>query len=74
MVPMYGSTGSVSEVFAKWYLGHFAKRPILMLAVWYDSIHHTLVCCWKTLAARGLDERRNFKELLTESVGRVHFS
>ena len=28
----------------------------------------------KTLAARGLEERRNFKELLTESVGRVHFS
>ncbi len=27
-----------------------------------------------TLAARGLEERRNFKELLTESVGRVHFS
>jgi hypothetical protein len=24
--------------------------------------------------ARGLEERRNFKELLTESVGRVHFS
>ncbi len=28
----------------------------------------------KTLAARGLEERRNFEELLTESVGRVHFS
>jgi hypothetical protein len=27
-----------------------------------------------TLAARGLEERRNFEELLTESVGRVHFS
>ena len=26
-----------------------------------------------TLAARGLEERRIFKELLTESVGRVHF-
>ena len=24
--------------------------------------------------ARGLEEQRNFKELLTESVGRVHFS
>jgi hypothetical protein len=28
----------------------------------------------KTLAARGLEEQRNFEELLTESVGRVHFS
>ena len=28
----------------------------------------------ETLAARGLEEGRNFKELLTESVGRVHFS
>jgi hypothetical protein len=28
----------------------------------------------ETLAARGLEEQRNFKELLTESVGRVHFS
>ncbi len=27
-----------------------------------------------TLAARGLEERRNFEELLTESVGRLHFS
>jgi hypothetical protein len=27
-----------------------------------------------TLAARGLEEQRNFKELLTKSVGRVHFS
>jgi hypothetical protein len=27
-----------------------------------------------TLAAHGLEKRRNFKELLTESVGRVHFS
>jgi hypothetical protein len=26
-----------------------------------------------TLAALGLEERRNFEELLTESVGRVHF-
>ena len=24
--------------------------------------------------ARGLEEQRNFEELLTESVGRVHFS
>ncbi len=31
----------------------------------------TYVC---TLAACGLEERRNFEELLTESVGRVHFS
>jgi hypothetical protein len=29
---------------------------------------------YNTLAARGLEEWRNFKELLTESVGRVHFS
>ncbi len=28
----------------------------------------------QTLAARGLEERRNFKELLIESVGRAHFS
>ena len=28
----------------------------------------------KTLAARGLEEPWNFQELLTESVGRVHFS
>ncbi len=28
----------------------------------------------KHLLARGLEERQNFKELLTESVGRVHFS
>jgi hypothetical protein len=28
----------------------------------------------KTLAARGLEERQNFEELLTESVRRVHFS
>ena len=27
-----------------------------------------------TLAARGLEERRDFKGLLTESVGCVHFS
>ena len=27
-----------------------------------------------TLAARGLEEPQNFQELLTESVGRVHFS
>ncbi len=27
-----------------------------------------------TLAARGLEEWQNFEELLTESVGRVHFS
>jgi hypothetical protein len=27
-----------------------------------------------TLAARGLEERRNFEELLIESVGCVHFS
>ena len=32
------------------------------------------ICGTDTLAARGLEERRNFKELLTESVGRVHFS
>jgi hypothetical protein len=28
----------------------------------------------KTLAVRGLEERQNFEELLTKSVGRVHFS
>jgi hypothetical protein len=28
---------------------------------------------FSTLAARGLEERRNFEELLTESVGRVHY-
>jgi len=28
----------------------------------------------KTLAARGLEEPRNSEELLTESVGAVHFS
>jgi hypothetical protein len=27
-----------------------------------------------TLASRGLEERQNFEELLTKSVGRVHFS
>ena len=27
-----------------------------------------------TLAARGLEEQRNFEELLKESIGRVHFS
>jgi hypothetical protein len=27
-----------------------------------------------TLAARGLEEWQNFEELLTKSVGRVHFS
>ena len=27
-----------------------------------------------TLAARGLEEPLNFQELLTKSVGRVHFS
>ncbi len=27
-----------------------------------------------TLAARGLEERRDFEESLTESVGHVHFS
>ncbi len=27
----------------------------------------------KTLVARGLEERRNFEEFLTKSVGHVHF-
>jgi hypothetical protein len=35
---------------------------------------HILVIKAETLAARGLEERQNFEELLTESVGHVHFS
>jgi hypothetical protein len=40
--------------------------PTALLEAWYHTNN--------TLAARGLEERRNFEELLIESVGRVHFS
>jgi hypothetical protein len=40
----------------------------------YDTWKNRKTHCSNTLAARGLEEQRNFEELLTESVGHLHFS
>jgi hypothetical protein len=44
-----------------------ARRSIMVDESGWDFMKNTL-------AARGLEERRNFEDLLIESVGRVRFS
>jgi hypothetical protein len=48
------------------------KTLIFLFCAW-TGMDNALVIKAKTLAAHGLEERRNFEELLTESVGCVHF-
>jgi hypothetical protein len=51
---------------------HFATTGWyeFMVFVWIQGLFDWVA---RTLAARELEERQNFEELLTESVGRVNF-
>jgi hypothetical protein len=54
--------------------GDFYLRVDKTLCVEDLFARRYIYLCADTLAARGLEERWNFEELLTESVGRAHFS
>jgi hypothetical protein len=59
------------------FLGRFfcARKQAFYGRIKLDLFNPWYYYATQTLAAHGLEEQqRNFEELLTESVGRVHFS